>query len=84
LPAGAKRSTSRRRRSRSTKALILANELGMRPLVAHCHLGLGKLYHRTHKRQEAHEHRTTATVMDREMGMTYWLERTEREMKESG
>ena len=25
-------------------AMALATELGMRPLVAHCHLGLGKLY----------------------------------------
>ena len=29
------------------EALALATELGMRPLVAHCHLGLGKLYRRT-------------------------------------
>ena len=28
------------------QALALATELGMRPLVAHCHLGLGKLYRR--------------------------------------
>lgn len=28
-------------------ALTLANELGMRPLQAHCHRGLGTLYHRT-------------------------------------
>ena len=47
----------------------------MRPLVAHCHLGLGKLYRRTGKRQEAQEHLTTATTMYREMGMTYWLEK---------
>ena len=26
------------------QALALAEELGMRPLVAHCHLSLGKLY----------------------------------------
>jgi hypothetical protein len=47
----------------------------MRPLVAHCHLGLGKLYGRMGKREEAQEHLTTATTMYREMGMTYWLER---------
>ena len=41
----------------------------MRPLVAHCHLGLGKLYRRTGKRDEAQEHLTTATTMYREMGM---------------
>ena len=40
----------------------------MRPLVAHCHLGLGKLYRRTGKREQAQEHLTTATTMYREMG----------------
>ncbi len=49
----------------------------MRPLGAHCHLGLGKLYRRTGKRQEAHEHLTTAASMYREMGMTFWLENAE-------
>jgi tetratricopeptide (TPR) repeat protein len=62
------------------QALTLAEELGMRPLVAHCHLGLGKLYRRMGRRQEAQEHLTTATSMYREMGMTYWLERAEAEM----
>ena len=49
----------------------------MRPLVAHCHLGLGKLSRRTGKRGQAQEHLTTATTMYREMGMTYWLEKAE-------
>jgi class 3 adenylate cyclase len=57
------------------KALSLANELGMRPLIAHCHLGLGKLYRRTEKPEQAQEHLVTATTMYREMGMTYWLEK---------
>jgi tetratricopeptide (TPR) repeat protein len=56
------------------EALALADELSMRPLVAHCHFGLGKLYRRTDKRQQAQEHLTTATTMYREMDMTYWLE----------
>ena len=38
---------------------------------AHCHLGLGKLYHRTDKREQAREHLATATTMYRETGMTY-------------
>ena len=58
-------------------ALALAEPRGMRPLVAHCHLGLGKLYQRTGRRQEAQEHLATATTMYREMGMTYWLEQAE-------
>jgi hypothetical protein len=45
----------------------------MRPLVAHCHLGLGKLYRRTGDQARAHEHLTTATTMYREMGMDFWL-----------
>ena len=65
------------------EALNLAKELGMRPLVAHCHLGLGKLYRRTGKREQAREHLTTATTMYREMGMTYWLEQAEAELKDA-
>ena len=61
-------------------ALALASDIGMRPLVAHCHLGLGKLYRRTGKREEAQEHLTTATTMYREMDMRFWLEQAEAEM----
>jgi Tetratricopeptide repeat len=63
-------------------AVALATELSMRTLVAHCHLGLGKLYRRTGQREQAQEHLTTATTMYREMGMTYWLEQAEAEMIE--
>jgi Tetratricopeptide repeat len=63
-------------------AILLAQELGLSPLIAHCHLGLGKLNRRTGKRQEAQEQLTTATTMYREMGMTYWLEKTEAELEE--
>jgi len=55
----------------------LAEMLRMRPLVAHCHLGLGKLDERTGKREQAHEHLTTATTMYREMEMRFWLEQAE-------
>jgi tetratricopeptide (TPR) repeat protein len=64
------------------QALALAEPRGMRPLVAHCHLGLGRLYRRTGRRQEAEEHLATAATMYREMDMRYWLEKAEREMKE--
>ena len=66
------------------QAEALAAELGMRPLVAHCHLGLGRLYQRTAKREQAHEHLTTAMMMYREMDMRYWLEQAEVEMRELG
>jgi tetratricopeptide (TPR) repeat protein len=64
------------------EAMRRADELGMRPLVAHCHLGLGRLYRRTGKREEAQEHLTTATTMYREMDMRFWLERAEAEMRQ--
>jgi tetratricopeptide (TPR) repeat protein len=64
------------------EALALAGELGMRPLVAHCHLGLGKLYRRTAKRDPAREHLTTATAMYREMDMRFWLEQAEASLNE--
>jgi tetratricopeptide (TPR) repeat protein len=63
------------------KALALAAPRGMRPLVAHCHFGLGKLYRRIGKREPAQEHLATATTMYREMGMAFWLTRTEAEMR---
>jgi class 3 adenylate cyclase/tetratricopeptide (TPR) repeat protein len=58
-------------------ALALANELGMRPLVAHCHLGLGKLYRRTGDGANAEEHLTTARAMYQEMDMGFWLAQAE-------
>ncbi len=59
------------------EAIALAEELGMRPLVAHCHLGLGRLYRRIGKRQQSQEHLSTATAMYREMDMRFWLAQAE-------
>ena len=58
--------------------MSLASELEMRSLVAHCHYGLGRLYRRTGNPVQAQEHLTTATAMYGEMGMTYWLEKLEK------
>jgi tetratricopeptide (TPR) repeat protein len=55
------------------EALALAQLHGIRPLVAHCHLGLGKLYSRTGKPEQARENLVAATTMYREMGMDFWL-----------
>jgi tetratricopeptide (TPR) repeat protein len=55
------------------QALALAEPRGMRPLIAHCHFGLGKLYQRTGKQNEAREHLATATAMYRDMDMRFWL-----------
>ena len=64
------------------QALALAEELGLRPLLAHCHLGLGVLYRRAGTRQGAREHVTTAGTMFGEMDMRFWLEQAETEMRE--
>jgi tetratricopeptide (TPR) repeat protein len=55
------------------QALTLAQKHGMRPLVAYCQLGIGKLYHRTGKAKEASEARTTAHSMFHDMDMAFWL-----------
>ncbi len=59
-------------------------QLAMRPLQAHCHLGLGKLYRQTGKRQQAETHLTTATTMFREMDMRFWLAQAEATLKALG
>ena len=61
----------------------LAEELGMRPLQAHCHLGLGKLCRRVGRLEEARAELSTALSMLREMGMTFWLPEAEAELKKA-
>ena len=64
------------------KALALAEACAMRPLVAHCHLGLGRLSRHTGEGEQAREYLTTATTMYREMDMTYWLEKAAEERRQ--
>ena len=59
------------------QALALAEELGMRPLVAHCHHGMGRLYGQTGRREAAHTALTTAIDLYRAMDMTFWLPQAE-------
>jgi hypothetical protein len=66
---------------RYRNALALAEPRGMRPLMAHCHLGLGRLCLRTDKRHAALEHLDKAMTMYYQMGMPYWLARAEAEIK---
>jgi tetratricopeptide (TPR) repeat protein len=63
-----------------TTSTALASELGMRPLVAHCHFSLGKLFGRAGDGR-ATEHLTTAMSPFHEMGMRYWFEKVEAEMQ---
>ena len=65
------------------QALALAQLRGMRPLVAHCRLGLGKLYDRIGQPKQAQENMTAATMLYREMDLPFWLE-ARADMKNSG
>jgi tetratricopeptide (TPR) repeat protein len=59
------------------QALALADELGMRPLQAHCHLGLGTLYATTDQREQARAELSAAIDLYRAMDMIFWLPQTE-------
>jgi tetratricopeptide (TPR) repeat protein len=59
------------------RALALAGELGMRPLQAHCHCGLGTLYAQVGQVEEAHSELSTAIELYRVMDMTFWLPQAE-------
>jgi tetratricopeptide (TPR) repeat protein len=59
------------------QALALADALGMRPLVAHCHLGLGTLYAATGQQEQARTALSTALEMYQAMEMRFWLPQTE-------
>ena len=58
-----------------SQAMALASELGMRPLIAHCHLGLAGLHARARRDAQGREHLTSAMRMLREMDMQFWLEK---------
>ena len=49
----------------------------MRPLAAHCHKGLGSLYQKTGREDEARAEITQAVEMYRAMEMTFWLKQAE-------
>jgi tetratricopeptide (TPR) repeat protein len=61
----------------SRRALALAEELGMRPLQAHCHLGLGKLFMKIGRRDDACPELSTAIDLYQAMEMTFWLPQVE-------
>jgi tetratricopeptide (TPR) repeat protein len=59
------------------QALALAEELGMRPLVAHCHCGLGTLYAAIGQREQARAELSAAIELYRGMEMQFWLPQAE-------
>ena len=58
-------------------AMSIAHELGMRPLLAHCNLALGRLQQRAGERDAARTHLTRALRLYRDMDMRYWLPQAE-------
>jgi hypothetical protein len=65
------------------EALALAQAHGMGPLVAHCHLGLSKVYGRTGEPERARESLTNAITMYRAMDMGFWARQAEADMVSS-
>jgi class 3 adenylate cyclase/tetratricopeptide (TPR) repeat protein len=61
-------------------ALRLADQLAMRPLSAHCHLGLGRLRRRMGHGEQAREHLATAATLYRDMDVRFWLQEAEAEL----
>ena len=66
------------------QALALAQELGMHPLQAHCHRGLGTLYSRAERFEEARMALSSAIELYRTMEMTFWLPETEAALAQTG
>jgi class 3 adenylate cyclase/tetratricopeptide (TPR) repeat protein len=64
------------------QALALAEALGMRPLQAHCHRGLGTLYVKLGRREQACAELSAAIALYRAMDMTFWLPEAERALAE--
>jgi predicted ATPase/DNA-binding winged helix-turn-helix (wHTH) protein len=64
-------------------AIGLAQELGMRPLLAHCHLGVGSLYSRLGQRAQATAALSTAVEIYRALSMSFWLPQAEAALARS-
>jgi tetratricopeptide (TPR) repeat protein len=62
------------------QALNIAEELGMRPLQAHTHLSLGKLYRRAGRAHEARSELNVAIDLYLSMEMQHWLPEAEAEL----
>jgi len=75
---------SERAEAHYRQALALAEDLGMRPLVAHCHRGLGMLYLKLGRGAQARPELSAAIEMYRAMDMTFWLPQAEAALAQVG
>jgi hypothetical protein len=69
-------------RANYATALSLAQELGMRPLQAHCHLALGDVAAQVNNRSKARSELLAAAELYRVMSMPFWLSKTEAALGE--
>jgi tetratricopeptide (TPR) repeat protein len=65
------------------QAIALADELGMRPLLARCHLGLGALYRQLGWLERARSELCEARELFRAMEMPFWLAQVEAALAEA-
>jgi hypothetical protein len=65
-------------------AMTLTSALGMRPLAPHCHLGLGTLYTKIGRPEQARAEISTATDLYRAMQRTFWLPQAEAALAQTG
>jgi tetratricopeptide (TPR) repeat protein len=70
--------------ARYREAMALASAIGMRPLLAHCHAGLGRFYRRSGKPQEAEAELDRAVTVYRDLDMRFWLGKAETELASLG
>jgi tetratricopeptide (TPR) repeat protein len=68
----------------SLEAIVLAGELEMRPLLARCHLGIGRLYLHAGDRDRAADHLLTATRLFSAMDMPLWFRQAASSLRELG
>jgi hypothetical protein len=57
--------------------LKLARELGMRPLQAHCYLGLGQIHAQAKEPAKVRSELLAAVELYRLMSMPFWLSKAE-------
>jgi predicted ATPase/class 3 adenylate cyclase len=65
-------------------AAAIAEELGLRPLLARSRLGLGQVYRQAGRAQEAEEQLASAVVLFSQLGMWTWLDRSEPDLRALG
>jgi class 3 adenylate cyclase/tetratricopeptide (TPR) repeat protein len=70
--------------ARYADAITIAAELGLRPLLARSHLGLGQVLRQDGHAEDAEEHLATAVVLFSDLGMWTWLDRSEPDLRALG